>query len=107
MVRDLTFGQHQIVSAVAKQNQQYQRLKFLPRNPVESGISLGISQNARGKTLIIQSSSPAVPDTLADNSQAQRLQNQLVYTKVVCPLSFYRSSLLLDSRVVAWEDVVY
>ena len=30
----MTFGQHQIVSAVAKQNQQYQRFKFLPRNPV-------------------------------------------------------------------------
>ena len=35
----MTFGQHQIVSAVAKQNQQYQRFKFLPRNPVESGFS--------------------------------------------------------------------
>ena len=34
----MTFGQHQIVSAVAKQNQQYQRFKFLPRNPVEYEI---------------------------------------------------------------------
>ena len=33
----MTLGQHQIVSVVAKQNQQYQRFKFLPRNPVESG----------------------------------------------------------------------
>ena len=57
-----------------------------------------IGQNARGKTLILQSSSPAVPDTLFDSSQAQRLQNQLVYTKVVCPLSFYRSFLSLCYR---------
>jgi hypothetical protein len=36
-------------------------------------ISILIGQNAGGKTLILQASSPAVSDTLFDSSQAQRL----------------------------------
>jgi hypothetical protein len=36
-------------------------------------ISLLIGQNAGGKTLILQASSPAISDTLFDSSQAQRL----------------------------------
>ena len=36
-----------------------------------------------------------ISDTLFDGSQAQRLQNQSVYTEVVYPLSLYRSFLSL------------
>jgi hypothetical protein len=36
-------------------------------------LSFLIGQNAGGKTLILQASSPAVYDTLFDSSQAQRL----------------------------------
>jgi hypothetical protein len=36
-------------------------------------VSLLIGQNAGGKTLILQASSPVVSDTLFDSSQAQRL----------------------------------
>jgi hypothetical protein len=57
-----------------------------------------IGQNAGGKTLILQASSPAVSDTLLDSSQAQRLQNQLVYAEVVCRFSLYRSFLSLCYR---------
>ena len=37
-----------------------------------------IDHNAGEKDLILQTSSPAVSDTLFDSSQAQRLQNQSV-----------------------------
>jgi hypothetical protein len=53
-------------------------------------ISILIGQNAGGKTLILQASSPAVSDTLFDSSQAQKLQNQSVYAEVVYRLSLYR-----------------
>jgi hypothetical protein len=49
-----------------------------------------IDQNAGEKTLILQASSSAVSNTLFDNSQAQKLQNQSVYAEGVCPLSLYR-----------------
>jgi hypothetical protein len=53
-------------------------------------ISILIGQNAGGRSLILQASSPAVSDTLFDNSQAQRLQNQSVYAEAVYRLSLYR-----------------
>src|SRR6266446_8519727 len=61
-------------------------------------ISFVIGQNAGGKTLILQASSPAVSDTLFDSSQAQRLQHQSVYAEVVYRLSLYRSFLSLCYR---------
>src|SRR5262245_10928412 len=61
-------------------------------------ISILIGQNAGGKTLILQASSPAVSDTLFDSSQAQRLQNQSVYAEDVCRFTLYRSFLSLCYR---------
>jgi hypothetical protein len=52
--------------------------------------SFAIDQSAGEKTWILQAPSPAVPNTLFDRSQAQRLQNQSVYAEVVCRLGLYR-----------------
>jgi hypothetical protein len=49
-----------------------------------------IGQNAGGKTLILQASSPAISATLFDSSQAQRLQNQSIYAWIVCRFNLYR-----------------
>ena len=61
-------------------------------------LSFLIGQNAGGKTLILQASSPAISATLFDSSQAQRLQNQSICAWIVCRFNLYRSFLSLRYR---------